>query len=202
VLGGIHRASTDLAMVVGTAALVCGASIVCAPADAVLGPIAGAAAAVSAGTGIALAAGGCSTAKSSCTSDLVNASIGGAIGALPGLRTAGKVAKAAEEGGVIYRTGSRTENALTDPSGVSLRDSVSSSLSAEHPQVFRPGDKIWGVDTAKLPPGSVVRDGTPAGHVSVFASPEEINAAVVEDPLLAGLGLKSLDDFGSFRITK
>lgn len=53
---------------------------------------------------------------------------------------------AEDAGGIIYRTGSRTENALTDSSGVSFRDSVSSSASAEHPQVFRPGDKIWGVE--------------------------------------------------------
>jgi hypothetical protein len=111
-------------------------------------------------------------------------------------------AAAEDAGGIIYRTGARTENALTDSSGVSFRDSVSSSTSAEHPQVFRPGDKIWGVDTAKLPLGAVVRDGVPLGHVSVFASPEEITAAIIDDPFLAELGLKPLDEFGAYRIPK
>jgi hypothetical protein len=97
-------------------------------------------------------------------------------------------------GGIIYRTGSRTDNALTDASGVSFRDSVSSSLSSEHPQVFRPGDKIWGLDTSKLPAGSVVRDGVPPGHVSVYATPEQIRAAIVQDPLLSfGWALASVD---------
>lgn len=106
------------------------------------------------------------------------------------------------EGGIIYRTGSRTPHALTDSSGVSFRDSVSSSTSAAHPQVFRPGDKIWGVDTSRLPPGSVVRDGRPPGHVSVSATPEQITAAIIDDPFLAELGLKRLDDFGAYRLPK
>ncbi len=105
-------------------------------------------------------------------------------------------------GGIIYRTGSRTDGALTDASGVSFRDSVSSSLSSEHPQVFRPGDKIWGVDTSQLPPGSVVRDGVPPGHVTVNATPEQIRRAIVNDSFLRDLGLKALDEFGSYRLPK
>jgi hypothetical protein len=46
---------------------------------------------------------------------------------------------------VIYRTESQTDNAFTDPNGVSFRDSVSSSANGE--QVFRPGDKLYAVDT-------------------------------------------------------
>src|SRR6266700_498516 len=72
--------------------------------------------------------------------------------------------------GVIFRTGSRTDGALTDPFGVSFRSSVSSS--ADGQQIFRPGDKIWSVQTGQLPSGSVIMDDNPAGHVSVFATPE------------------------------
>jgi len=118
------------------------------------------------------------------------------------VRDRGVAAETADAGGIIYRTGSRTPNALTDSSGVSFRDSVSSSLSAEHPQVFRPGDKVWGVDTSGLPSGSVVRDGVPAGHVSVYATPDEIMGAIVDDPFLGQLGLKPLDEFGSYRLPK
>jgi len=132
------------------------------------------------------------------------AAVPGSVGVRgpPQLRLASATGVAAEEGGTIYRTGSRTEGALTDPSGVSFRDSVSSSTSSEHPQVFRQGDKIWGVDTAKPPPGSVVRDGVPEGHVSVSATPDEITSAIVDDPFLAELGLNGLDEFGAYRIPK
>lgn len=105
----------------------------------------------------------------------------------------------ATESGAIYRTGSRTDGALTDPTGVSFRDSISSS--ADGAQVFKPGDKIWAVDTAELPPGSVVRDGVPAGHVSVNATPGAIRAAVFDDPILSGSGMKLLED-GSYRLPK
>lgn len=104
---------------------------------------------------------------------------------------------AAGESGNVYRTGSRTDAALTDPTGVSFRESISSS--ADRVQVFKAGDKIYAVDTAKLPPGSVVRDGVPNGHVSIRATPDQIRAAIVDDPNLSGLGLKKLDD-GSYRI--
>jgi len=80
-----------------------------------------------------------------------------------------------------------------------FRDSISSS--ADRVQVFRAGDNLYAVDTAKLPPGSVFRDGVPNGHVSVRATPDEIRAAVLDDPDLSGLGLKKLDD-GSYRLPK
>jgi RHS repeat-associated protein len=109
-----------------------------------------------------------------------------------------------QEEGMLYRTGSQTDNALNDPAGVSFRDSVSSS--ADGAQVFRPGDKIWAVDSAKLPQGSVARDGgtlgRPDGHVSVNAAPGQIREAIVHDPLLEDLGLKSLPEHGSFRLPK
>ena len=103
---------------------------------------------------------------------------------------------------VIFRTGSRTDGALTDPSGVSFRSSVSSS--ADGQQIFRPGDKIWGVRTDQLPGGSVIMDNNPAGHVSVFASPEQIRNAIMlngpENPL--DEMFKSLEEAGSYRLPK
>ena len=114
---------------------------------------------------------------------------------IPGV---GEEELAAEEGGFLFRTGAQTDGALTDASGVSFRDSVSSSTSGT--QVFRPGDKIYAVDAAQLPSGSILRDGLPAGHVTVSATPAEIRAAVVGGPL-EELGLKPLED-GSFRLPK
>jgi len=104
---------------------------------------------------------------------------------------------------VIFRTGSRTPNALTDPTGVSFRSSVSSS--ADRVQVFGPRDKIWAIKTDQLPDDSVVVDDNPPGHVSVFATPEEINAAVVPsgpENFLEQLGLKILEEPGSYRLPK
>jgi RHS repeat-associated protein len=94
----------------------------------------------------------------------------------------------------IYRTGSQTDNALTDSSGVSFRSSVSSS--ADNGQVFQPGSKLYSVDTSLLPDGSVVPDDDPAGHVSVYASPDG------SDNPLNDFGLKALDDGSSYRLSK
>jgi RHS repeat-associated protein len=103
----------------------------------------------------------------------------------------------------IYRTGSQTDNALTDSSGVSFRSSVSSS--ADNRQVFQPGSKLYSVDTSLLPDGSVVPDDDPAGHVSVYASPDDIRSAIVPqgaDNPLNDFGLKALDDGSSYRLPK
>jgi len=62
--------------------------------------------------------------------------------------------------------------------------------------------KVFAVDTSLLPEGSVVLDGSPPGHVSVFASPDQIRAALVADfegnPLV---DLKQMDD-GSYKLPK
>jgi hypothetical protein len=47
--------------------------------------------------------------------------------------------------------------------------------------VFRPGKPYFGVDTSKLPLGSVVPDDVPPGHVSVMnVLIEALKEAIVE----------------------
>lgn len=90
-------------------------------------------------------------------------------------------------GGVSYQTGSGAGNALTEASGVSFQRSVSSSPGSKHPQVSRPGDKVWGADTLVLPRGSLVRDGVPPGQVSATATLEQVRAGIVNDSFRATL---------------
>jgi hypothetical protein len=98
----------------------------------------------------------------------------------------------------IFRSGSQSKNALTDPAGVSFRDSVSSS--ADGSQTFRPGSKVFAVDTEMLPDGSVEYDGVPDGHVTVNATPAEIQGAVVRSfPDNPFEGLSQMQD-GSWRL--
>lgn len=71
---------------------------------------------------------------------------------------------------------------------VSFRDSQSNPLpsTGQAPQpVLKPGGNYIGMDTSKLPAGSVIPDGVPygpqpAGHVSVTASTNQIVEATVE----------------------
>jgi hypothetical protein len=60
------------------------------------------------------------------------------------------------------------------------------------------------VDTSRLPDGSVVVDDVPPGHVSVFATLEEIQAAVIPSGPgnLEQLMFKALEEIGSYRIPK
>lgn len=95
----------------------------------------------------------------------------------------------ASEGGLIFRGGTQTDNALTDKgTGLSFRNSLSNSV--DGPAVLRPGEKYFAVDTSKLSPGSVVRDNVPPGHVSVNGlTPDQIRQAIVDpqgDPFLGG----------------
>lgn len=99
-------------------------------------------------------------------------------------------AKAEEEGGLIFRGGTQTENALTDKgTGLSFRDSLSNPVD-QNLAVLRPGEKYFAVDTAKLPRGSWVRDNVPPGHVSVRGlTPDQIRRAIVDpngNPFLGG----------------
>jgi RHS repeat-associated protein len=73
-----------------------------------------------------------------------------------------------DESGLIYRSGAPSpSNLRPGPSGLSFRDSLSNPYPAGPRPVFRPGDDYIVVDAAKLPPGSVIRDNVPPGHVSV-----------------------------------
>jgi hypothetical protein len=83
----------------------------------------------------------------------------------------------------IYRGGGSNPGSLKLRPGeeaVSFRDSLSNPIGAKGRPVFRPGDPYIGVDTSRLPPNAVLRDNVPPGHVSVRATPEEIQRAIVE----------------------
>jgi hypothetical protein len=59
-----------------------------------------------------------------------------------------------------------------------MRNSLSNPVGGADQPVFRAGGKATEIDVAKLPKGSAVLDDSPAGHVSVRATPEQIKAAV------------------------
>jgi hypothetical protein len=91
---------------------------------------------------------------------------------------------------LIYRAATRgTLSQVTDKTGkgLSFRDSLSNSLPKLPNPVFGTGRNYIGVDPTRLPPGSVVYDGgtivngvlMPPGHVSVFATPQQIVDATV-----------------------
>jgi RHS repeat-associated protein len=106
-------------------------------------------------------------------------------------------------GRYVFRTGSQTNRAYSDPTGVSTRGSISSS--ADKMQIFEPGEKIYAIDTRLLPEGSALADDIPAGHVSVNATPDQIRLAIVPhgpDNPLQQLGLKPLKDLGCYRLPK
>lgn len=66
---------------------------------------------------------------------------------------------------------------------LSFRDSLSNPLPepGQLPApVFRPGREAIAVDPSKLPPGSVVYDNIPPGHVSVRATVEQLLDAFIE----------------------
>jgi RHS repeat-associated protein len=92
-----------------------------------------------------------------------------------------------ENAPVIYRAGNPSPSNFK-PSGVPPTVSFRSTLSNPWPlqpgqrPVFRPGDSAFGVDTAKLPEGSVNQDNEPPGHVSVQPLPPETfkNAVIPE----------------------
>jgi RHS repeat-associated protein len=72
---------------------------------------------------------------------------------------------------IVYRSGDPSPSNLKprpiDNGELSFRDSLSCPLQPGEPPVFQPGDKYFGIDTSKLPPGSVIPDNVPPGHVSV-----------------------------------
>lgn len=102
----------------------------------------------------------------------------------------GFAAKAGDDApSVIYRGGGRNPANLRprpDEDALSFRDSLSNPLPPGRP-VLHPGKEYIGIDTSKLPPGSVVPDGVPGsaikppGHVSVYLDDvETLRAAIIE----------------------
>ena len=87
------------------------------------------------------------------------------------------------DGETLYRSGGSNPGNLKlrvgEEKGISFRDSLSNPIGAKDQPVFKPGDSYIAVSSSKLPDGSVIRDGRPAGHVNVQASPETIKAAIV-----------------------
>jgi RHS repeat-associated protein len=85
----------------------------------------------------------------------------------------------------IFRGGRHNDSAIkdirVDADGVSFRDSLSNPVpSAGEPPapVLRPGKPFIEVDTSKLPPGNVMPDNSPPGHVNVTATRQEIVNAI------------------------
>jgi hypothetical protein len=82
--------------------------------------------------------------------------------------------------GSIFRSGKPNPSNLSDPDGLSFRDSLSDPIGPETKPVFTKDEYIQ-VDVSKLPEGSAVRDNNPPGHVTVRATPEQIkNAGLVK----------------------
>ena len=83
----------------------------------------------------------------------------------------------------LDRSGGSNPGNLTERKGedqVSFRDSLSNPIDSKERPVFRPGADYIKVDASKLPEGTVVRDGSPPGHVGVQGTtPEQIKAAIV-----------------------
>ena len=82
----------------------------------------------------------------------------------------------------IYRSGRYNESAAkdirVDADGVSFRDSISNPFPKPENLPMRPGPYII-VDPSKLPPGTVIPDGVPPGHVTVTATLKEIVEGMV-----------------------
>jgi RHS repeat-associated protein len=86
---------------------------------------------------------------------------------------------------VIYRAGTPSPSNLTpravDSGVLSFRSSLSNPINSASRPVLGPGETYIGIDTSQLPPGSVVADDVPPGHVSVVGvSPQELRAAVIQ----------------------
>ena len=111
----------------------------------------------------------------------------GIVLVVPGKGTIGSGVDLTEAGvpKVIYRQGTPSPSNLTprgvDAGDLSFRDSLSNRRGTGQPPVLNPGKDFIGIDTSKLPPGSVIYDNVPPGHVTVRGvTPEQLKAAVVE----------------------
>jgi len=87
---------------------------------------------------------------------------------------------------VIYRAGKTNPGNLiprdADNGVLSFRNSLSNPypLNLGQKPVFQLGDDYFGIDTSKLPPGSVRPDNIPPGHVGVTGvMPAQLKDAVI-----------------------
>ena len=86
----------------------------------------------------------------------------------------------------LYRAGNANPSNLKpraiDQGELSFRDSLSNPwpMKPDQRPVFQPGDSYFVVDPTRLPPGSVISDNNPPGHVSVRDVPPEILHEAVE----------------------
>jgi hypothetical protein len=88
-------------------------------------------------------------------------------------------------GTLIYRRGGTNPSNLrpraVDQGRLSFWTSLDPPVRADEPPRFPPGSDYFVVDTRWLPPGSVVHDAEPPGHVSVIDVPAEVvRDAIVE----------------------
>jgi RHS repeat-associated protein len=77
--------------------------------------------------------------------------------------------------GNIFRKGDPNPGNLTPrpgENGLSFRNSLSNPKEGQ--PVFPPGSRYIEVDPSKLPPGSVIRDDNPPGHVTVLPLPVDV----------------------------
>ncbi len=86
----------------------------------------------------------------------------------------------------IYRGGDPSPSNLrprAGEEGLSFRDSLSNPhpLPDNQRPVFEPGKPFFGIDTSGLPPGSVIPDNVPPGHVTVIDVAWEILKSLVVD---------------------
>jgi hypothetical protein len=105
----------------------------------------------------------------------------------PGAAAVGSGVELSEAGvpKVIYRQGTPSPSNLTprasDAGNLSFRDSLSNPVGTGEAPVMNPGKDFIGIDTSKLPPGSVIYDNVPPGHVTVRGvTPEQLKNAVVD----------------------
>ena len=109
-----------------------------------------------------------------------------AIDVFGGLSARGTFSESETIPSMIYRAGKTNPGNLTprasDNGILSFRDSLSNPypLNPGQQPVFQFGDDYFGINTSKLPPGSIRPDNIPPGHVGVTGvMPAQLKDAVV-----------------------
>ena len=98
----------------------------------------------------------------------------------------GKFGKGATSAGeipdVIYRGGGRSPSNLKLRKGedhLSFRSSLSNPYPGDPQPTMRPGREYIGIDPSGLPPGSVIVDNVPPGHVSVYVNDVDLLRSLI-----------------------